>query len=146
MNRLDFSIEIKASKKAIWLALWEDAGYREWTKVFGEGSHMKAESLEAGSIVKFLDAKENGIYSEVQQHIPNQFIEFKHIGLVKEGEPQEVTEEDKAWSGAREIYRIEETDGSNTLIVEIDIMEDHLDFMKKVLPKALEIVKDQAVL
>ena len=34
MNRLQFSIDIKAEKTKIWEALWNDSSYRDWASVF----------------------------------------------------------------------------------------------------------------
>ena len=36
MKKLEFSIEINASKEKVWEALWKAENYAEWTKVFCE--------------------------------------------------------------------------------------------------------------
>lgn len=145
MNKFTFTIEIPATKETIWKALWDDRLYREWTSIFTEGSHMVVENWEAGSTVLFLGPDKNGMYSEIETHIPNKTITFKHIGAVIKGEKQPVDEEAKTWSGATESYTLTEGKDGITLVVDIDIMDAHIDYMKTTLPKALEIVKKNCV-
>ncbi len=141
MNRLQFTIDIKAEKDKIWKALWEDTSYRDWTSVFSEGSHAVSNHWEEGSIVLFLGADKSGIYSEIEIHIPNNTITFKHIGTVLNGEQQPIDEATKSWSGSTETYTLTDGKNCNILTLDIDIMDEHIEFMKETLPKALERVK-----
>lgn len=142
MNRLHFSIDIKAEKTKIWNALWDDNSYRDWVSVFFEGSYAVTDNWKEGSTVLFLAPDKSGIYSIVEKHVPNEVIQFKHIGTVVNGKEQPIDDETKIWSGASEIYRLAEGKDSNTLMVEIDVMDEHLDFMKSTFPKALEKIKN----
>ena len=140
MNRLEFSIDIQAEKTQIWNALWND--YRAWAAVFEKGSYAVSDAWKVGGKVLFLSPEQNGIYSIIEEHIPNKVMRFKHIGNVLKGEEQPIDDETKKWSGATEIYSlIEGTKGNNTLIIEIDVMDEHLEFMRDKLPKALEKIK-----
>lgn len=142
MNKLQFSIDIKAEKNKIWKALWDDASYRDWTSIFSEGSHAVTNNWEEKSIVQFLGKDKSGIYSMIETHIPNKTITFKHIGTVLHGKQQPIDETTKTWSGASETYSL--TIGKDCIILtlDIDIMDEHLEFMKETLPKALERVKN----
>lgn len=142
MNKLQFTIDIKAEKDKIWKALWEDSAYRDWTSVFSEGSHAVSNNWKEGSIVQFLGADKSGIYSLIETHIPNNTITFKHIGTVLHGVQQPIDEATKTWSGSTETYTLTNGKDCNTLSLDIDIMDEHLDFMKETLPKALERVKN----
>ncbi|EZH73791.1 hypothetical protein ATO12_17820 [Aquimarina atlantica] len=142
MNKLQFSIDIKAEKTKIWEALWNDSSYRDWTSVFFEGSYAITDNWKEGSKVLFLSPDQSGIYSIIETHIPNKIMRFKHIGNVVKGKEQPVDDETKAWSGATEIYTLTGETDSITLNVEIDVLDEHLDFMKTTFPKALEKVKD----
>ena len=142
INRLEFTIEIEAEKSKIWEALWNKSSYRKWAGVFFNGSYVVTDNWKEGSIVHFLVPDQSGIYSTVEKHIPNEIIEFKHIGNVVTGKEQPLDEESKKWSGATEIYKIMEGKDANTLKVEIDVMDEHLEFMKITFPKALEEVKN----
>ena len=141
INRLKFSIEINADKSTIWEALWNDDSYRDWASVFFEGSYAISDNWKEGSTVFFLAPDQSGIYSIIEKHIPNSLMAFKHIGNVVKGKEQPIDEDTKKWSGAKETYTLNETDNGIELTVEIDILDEHLDFMSSTLPKALEKVK-----
>ncbi|WP_438425443.1 hypothetical protein [Aquimarina macrocephali] len=142
INRLQFSIDIKAEKTKIWNALWSDSFYRDWASVFFEGSYALTDNWKEGSKVVFLSPDQSGIYSIIETHIPNKIMMFKHIGNVVKGKEQPIDDETKAWSGATEIYTLTEGTDSNTLHVKIDVLDEHLDFMTITFPKALEKVKN----
>ena len=141
INRLKFSIEIKAAKAAIWDALWSDSSYRQWAGVFAEGAYVISEHWEEGSKVLFLSPDQSGIYSIIETHIPNEVIMFRHIGNVVNGKEQPIDDESKKWSGATEVYTLTEGTETNTLTIDIDVMDEHLDFMSERVPIALEKIK-----
>jgi len=105
-------------------------------------SHVIADSWEEGSHVHFLGPDKSGIYSLIDKHIPNEIIRFKHIGKVEKGKELPLDDETKKWSGATEIYKITEGKKINTLIIEIEIMDEHLESMTNTFSKALEKVKN----
>ena len=141
ITRLAFTIDIKAEKSVIWKALWNEHSYREWAGVFFDGSYAVTDEWKEGSVVHFLAPDKSGIYSAIEKHIPNEYIAFKHIGNVVEGKEQPIDGETKKWSGTTEIYKIIEGKDVHTLKVEIDILDEHLEFMKNTFPKALEKIK-----
>ncbi|EDP72336.1 hypothetical protein FBALC1_14582 [Flavobacteriales bacterium ALC-1] len=142
INRLKFSIDIKADKSKIWHALWDDSSYRDWASVFFEGSYADTDHWKEGSTVMFLAPDKSGIYSNIEKHIPNTMMSFKHIGNVIGGKEQPIDDDTKIWSGATETYTITEGVDHNILTVDIDILDEHVEFMSKTLPKALEKVKN----
>ena len=142
INRLEFSIDIKAERSTIWKALWDEDSYREWAGVFFEGSYAVTDNWKEGSKVHFLGPNLSGIYSIIEKHIPDKIIRFRHIGNVLGGKEQPLDNKTKKWSGATEIYTIIEGKDTHTLAVEIDVLDEHLEFMTKTFPKALEKVKN----
>ncbi len=141
MNRLQFSIDIMTGKPQIWKALWDEQSYREWVSVFSEGSYAVTDDWKEGSKVLFLSADQSGIYSSIEKHIPNETMTFRHIGTVLKGKEQPMADDPKTWSEATETYTLSAGDGYNTLRVEIDVLDEHLDFMRTTFPKALETIK-----
>lgn len=141
IHHLHFSIQILAKPNQIWNALWQDRNYSYWAAVFEEGSHMIVKELVVGSTVQFLDPNKNGIYSRIEEHVPNQLIRFKHIGTVAEGIEQEIDEETQKWSGTSESYEITQEEQGGTLSIAIDVMDEHVAFMSEKLPLALERIK-----
>lgn len=142
IKRLQFSKAINAKKDKIWEALWSDRSYRSWASVFAEGSYVVSNDWKKGSHVLFLGPDKNGIFSRIEEHIPNSRITFRHLGSVLNGKEQPIDDETKKWSGATETYFITEESDSYVLTIDLDIMDEHLEFMKERLPKALEIIHE----
>lgn len=143
MKRLKFSIDIHASKQKIWDTLWDDATYRKWTSAFSEGSYAVSDWKEGDKIL-FLGSTGEGMYSIINSNINNEFMSFKHLGVVKDGIEQPLDEETKKWSGATENYALIENGDLTTLNVELDSTDEHYDYFEKTFPKALAIVKEIA--
>lgn len=142
INRLQFSIDIKAEKTRIWEALWNENSYKDWASVFFEGSYAVTNNWKEGSKVLFLSPDQSGIYSIIKKHIPNKIMMFEHRGNVIKGKEQPIDDETKKWSGATEMYTLSEGTDFNTLTVDIDVLDEHLNFMKNTFPKALKKIKD----
>ncbi|MCB1023557.1 MAG: SRPBCC domain-containing protein [Acidobacteria bacterium] len=140
MERISFSENIEASAERVWKILWEDGSYRDWTRVFREDSHAVSD-WEEGSKIHFLDSKGSGMYSIIDRKIQDQFMSFKHIGEIKNGEEQPV-DKNSTWSGGIESYKLTETGGITELLVETDVIEDFKDFMLEKFPLALARVKE----
>ena len=138
-----YSIDIHASREKVWQILWNDSSYRKWTSVFSEGSHAISD-WEEGSRISFLAADGGGMYSCIEKKIPNEFMSFRHIGVLKEGVEQPLDEESKQWSGAMENYTLRPSDGGTSLAVDMDITEDFAKYFEEKFPLALEKVKELA--
>ena len=143
MQRLNFSVDINAAKEKVWDILWDDETYQKWTAAFSEGSYAKTD-WDEGSKVLFLSKEGDGMYSTIARKIPNEFMSFKHMGVVKEGKEQPLDDETRKWSGAMENYALKETGGLTTLLVEMDATDDFADYFKETFPKALDKVKQLA--
>ncbi|MBC8045460.1 MAG: SRPBCC domain-containing protein [Fimbriimonadaceae bacterium] len=141
MQKENFSITINAPKEKVWKVLWDDDTYRKWTGVFSEGSYAESDWKE-GSKIKFLSPKGEGMYSVINKKIGNEFMSFKHLGVVKDGIEQPLDEETKKWSGAMEEYTLREENGITNLDVEMDITDEYKDYFKGTWPKALQKVKE----
>ncbi|MCT3635686.1 SRPBCC domain-containing protein [Elizabethkingia anophelis] len=138
MEKLFYHIQINATPDKIWVVLWNDVTYTQWTSVFAEGSFYKG-TLEEGSIVKFFDPKNNGMYSRVEKNIPNKEIKFLHLGEIYDG-----VEKAQNWGEATESYILEKTGNGTILKGEIQTPEEFKSFFEDKFPKALEIVKNLA--
>jgi len=46
------------------------------------------------------------------------------------------------WSGGLETYRFEENNGTTTVIVELDTIDDYLDYFKNTYPRAMDKLKE----
>ena len=143
LKTLKFETTINAPRETVWGLLWDDAGYREWTSVFAEGSHAETDWQE-GSKVKFLAPSGDGMLSEIARKIPNEFMSFRHLTMFKDGKEMPVDAETEKWSGATENYTLEKADAGTRLRVEIEIAPDHEQYFSDSFPRALEKVKEMA--
>lgn len=141
MEKLTYTVSINAPKEKVWKVLFNDASYREWTSVFGEGSYAETDNWKEGSKVRFLAANGEGMSSMVAANRPNEFMSFKHLGMIKDGVEDTESEEVKKWAGALENYTLEDSNGSTTLKVEMDINHEFKEYFDKTWPNALDKIK-----
>ncbi|MDQ0594874.1 hypothetical protein QFZ37_003243 [Chryseobacterium ginsenosidimutans] len=136
METLSYEIQINASPEKVWDVLWSEMTYRQWTTAFTEGSFYQG-TLEEGTIVKFFDPNNNGMYSRVEKNIPQKEMKFLHLGEIYNG-----IETPQDWGEATETYILEENDEGTKLTGKIQTPPDFVEFFKDKFPKALEIVKN----
>lgn len=141
MEKINFEININAPRSKVWEVLWGKESYPAWTSVFSEGS-MAVTDWKKESKVLFLDGKGQGMVSMVAENIPNEFMSFRHLGVVKDGVEDTESDEVKKWAGSLENYSLKEVNGKTELKVDMDISADYKDYFEKIWPKALEKVKD----
>ena len=139
MKKLQFTIEINASKEKVWDALWNDQNYRNWTSVFHEGSHYESD-LHEGSEFFFLGPEKSGMYAKIEKLVPNEKMYFLHLGEYKDGEKQEGTFGEEAI----EQYDLVEKGGKTELTVTMNVPEDYIPYFAETFPKALGKVKELA--
>jgi len=136
MQKLFFEIQIDAPPEKVWDVLWSDMTYRQWTTAFTEGSFYMG-TFEEGSIMKFFDPDNNGMYSRVEKNIPNKEMKFLHLGEIYGG-----VETEQNWGEATERYILEEIPTGTILKIEIQTPEEFKDFFEEKFPNALGIVKN----
>ena len=141
MKKLQFSIEINASKESVWATLWEDASFRVWANLIDEGTYMRGEMKE-GNEIQFLSSLNGyGVTSLIEKLKPNEFILLSHVADTKESGQQE---RKKEWTGGTESYSLAEINGVTTLIVKIDVPLEQEETFNVRFPKALERIKTLA--
>jgi hypothetical protein len=141
MEKINFTVSINAPREDVWRVLWDDSSYREWTKAFSEGSYAETDNWKEGSQVRFLDGNGAGMVSMVAINRPNEYMSFKHMGMLKDGVEDTESEEVKKWAGSMENYTLDENNGTTTLKVEMDIAPEYKEYFEKTWPRALERVK-----
>ena len=144
MEKINFSTNINAPREKVWKVLWNDVSYREWTKPFAEGSYAETDNWKEGSKVLFLGPGGDGMVSTVAKNKPNEYMSFKHLGVVKDGVEDTKSENVKGWAGAFENYRLTDENGKTKLEVDMDSTDEFKDYFLKAWPVALEKVKELA--
>jgi len=141
METLEFKIRIKASVETVWSVLWKDETYRKWAGAFYEGSYAISDWTEGGKI-HFLGPDGGGMNSIIEKKIPNEYMAFKHLGEIKDFKELPIDKDAQSWSGAMETYRLSQDEEFTDLVVQVDVVEKHIDYFKETFPKALEAIKD----
>lgn len=141
MEKLKFNISINAPREKVWKILWDDKTYRKWTAPFSEGSYMESD-WKIGGKTLFLGSEGNGMVSTIDQLKENEFLSFKHLGMIKDGKEDLESEEIKKWSGLLETYALEYSENQTFLSVDLDIGDDYKVYFIETFPKALKIVKE----
>jgi hypothetical protein len=143
MEKLTFSILINAPRQTVWDVLWNESTYPEWTRPFCEGSHMVTD-LKEGSKVLFLDSNGSGMVSRVAVNRPNDYMDFEHLGEVKDGIEDADSEQVKSWAGAHETYTLTDAGNQTQLVVNMDTTEEFKEYFLEPWPKAMDKIKELA--
>lgn len=144
MKRKQYETIIEAPRERVWEVLWNEKSYIEWTSAFAEGSKVESNWEEGGKIL-FLNAENEGMIARIQEKKKPEKMAFTHLGMVdKNGKEDFESPLVKAWSGAEEIYILEENGEKTRLRVTMDMDEGHEEFFDNAWPKAFEKLKDLA--
>lgn len=143
MKKLQFSINIAAPREKVWNILWTKSTYEEWTAPFNQGgSSVQTDWTEGGRVLFTDSAGKEGMVSEIAALKPNEYMSFRHLGMLNNGVEDLESPEVKEWAGAKENYSLKDVNGQTELTVDMDITEEHMDTFKEAFPKALNIVKN----
>lgn len=138
MQKLQFSIEIKAPREKVWTTLWEDKTFRDWANIIDEGMYLVGEMRE-GNEVQFISSVNGyGVTSLVEKLVPNEFVLLRQMTDTTESGKKE---REKEWAGGTESYSLAEKDGITILTVATDVPPEQVETFTVRLPKALERVK-----
>jgi uncharacterized protein YndB with AHSA1/START domain len=145
---MEFQIKIKAPREKVWKTLWSKDTYGEWTAPFSPDSTAGSTAetdWKKGSKVLFLGGGNSGMVSSIAENIPNEFMSFKHLGIVQNGVEDLESEDAKQWAGSFENYKLEATNGGTELEVTMGgakIPKEFEDYFLNAWPKALDKLKE----
>lgn len=148
MTKSQFKKEINVSAQKVYeimLGLNDKSTYEFWTAAFNPTSTYEG-SWDKGSKILFVGTDENGkkggMVSEIVEHKPAEFISIRHYGIL-DGDIEITTgEQVEKWAGGHENYRFTENNNTTTVIVEMDTIDEYLDYFNDTYPKALEKLKE----
>ena len=127
------------------LGISNKSTYEQWTAMFNPTSTYEG-GWNKGDKILFTGTDEKGekggMVSEIHENIPNRFVSIRHYGIVKAN--NEITEgpEVEKWANGFENYIFEETNGTTTVTVKLDVTDDLLDYMNQTYSKALDKLKE----
>jgi uncharacterized protein YndB with AHSA1/START domain len=141
-----YKIEINAPRERVWDVLWGNVTYTQWTVPFHEGSVIETD-WKVGGKTFFTDGKGSGMVSTIVENIPNEFISFKHLGMVKDGVEDTSSPEVQQWAGATENYTLKALNGETaktelTVDMDMNLDEKMLAYFHEAWPKSLQLIKE----
>ncbi len=141
MKKMQFSIEIHATKEKVWDTLWQDKTFREWANIIDEGTYLKG-VLEEGKEIQFISAANGyGVTSLIEKLVPNEFVLFRHQ---KDTQDSGAREREKDWSGGTESHTLSEKEGVTTLTVAFDVPAEMEEIFHERFPRAMTRIKELA--
>lgn len=148
MEKIQFKKEINATSQKVYetmLGLKDKSTYEYWTSVFNPTSTYEG-SWDKGSKIHFVGVDENGkkggMVSEIVDHQVAQFISIRHYGFLDGDNEITTGEQVEKWAGGHENYSFQENNGVTTVTVEMDTIDEYLDYFKNKYPTALDKLKE----
>ena len=148
MKKLQFTVDIKAPAARVYdvmLGISDKATYEQWTVSFNPTSTYEG-SWDKGHKMLFIGVDEKGekggMVSRIAENIPNRFVSIQHYGLVKDDQEITAGPEVEKWANGFENYTFEEKNGTTTVTVDLDTVEDFVDYMNENYPQALQKLKE----
>lgn len=140
LRPMRYTITIEALVERVFQAFHDPGGYRRWTSAFCEGSYYEGR-WEEGARLRFLSPSGDGMVAEIAAFRPNEYISIRHLGCIVQGVEDTESEAVRAWAPAYENYTFQAVPEGTRLIVDQDVLEEYLDYMSKVWPQALGLLK-----
>lgn len=127
------------------LGLKDKSTYGYWTSAFNPTSTYEG-SWEKGSKIHFVGVDENGkkgvMVSEIEEHLPAKFISIRHYGFLDGDTEITIGEQVEKWAGGHENYSYQENNGITTVTVDMDTIDEYLDYFNNTYPTALDRLKE----
>ena len=135
MKLLEFKTQINAPAEKIWKVLFTQDENRNWPSAVNEGTCVEG-NWEEGSVMRFLDDENNGMYNQIEKNIPNRELVMKHLGWIYDGElsPQD-------WEDSTVTYLLESNKNGTLLIAKVIALDEFVDFFNAKYPSNFEKVK-----
>jgi L-rhamnose mutarotase len=144
MEIAHFTILIQADKQKVWNTMLDDKTYREWTKVFQDGSYYEG-SWSKNSEIRFMAPDDvgnlQGLFSKVKENIQFEFISLEHLGIITDGVVDTTSDEVKKWIPSFENYTFTQKDGSTLLKIDMKVQEEYKSMFEEIWPQALNVLK-----
>lgn len=148
MKKIQFTKEIKAPVSKVYkamLGLDSKSTYEFWTAEFNPTSTYEGD-WKKGNKILFVGTDENGkkggMVSKIVEHKHAEFVSIRHLGFLDGDTEITSGEEVEKWAGGHENYSFKEINGITMVTVDMDIVDDHLDYFIETYPRALDKLKE----
>lgn len=135
MKFLEFEIQINATPEKVWETLFTQDSYKKWASAMNEGTYFEG-NWEVGSIMKFLDPQNNGMYNLVTENIRFKVLGMKHLGWILKGELSPHNWEDSTLN-----YILEPSENGTLLKGTVNSLDEFVEFFNSKYPQNFEHIK-----
>ncbi len=132
MKQLEFQTEINAAPEKVWETLVGDEQYTKWTN----GNRFEG-NWEEGSVMKFFDPKNNGMFSEVVTNKPKEELKLKHLGWIYDG-----VLDAQDFGGSDVAYILEPIGTGTFLKSKVNSLDEFVDFYNNYFPNIFQKIKE----
>lgn len=138
MKNLEYQIQIHATSEKVWEVLFTQDADKNWASAVNAGTFFEG-NWEEGSIMRFLDSQNNGMYNLVEKNILNKELKMKHLGWILDGElsPQN-------WGDSTIEYVLEPNENGTLLTGKINALDEFVDFFNSKYPQNFQNIKNLA--
>ena len=142
MKKLEFKIDIAASRKKVWDTMLNPETYKEWVNISWPGSYY-AGSWEQGEKLRLISPGGGGTLTTIVELRPSEFILANHIAVINpDGTEDRNSEFAKSWIDTIESYTFTENNGETMLNVGIDTTPEWRKMFTDGWPNALLKLKE----
>lgn len=148
MEKIQFTKDIQASAHKVYetmLGLHEKSTYEYWTHAFNPTSTYEG-SWDKGSKIHFVgvdaNGKKGGMISEIEENQPARFVSIRHYGFLDGDNEITTGEQVEKWAGGHENYSFAENNGVTTVTVDLDTVDEYMEYFNKTYPNALDRLKE----
>lgn len=143
MKKLEYKIEIAASRDKVWKTMLDKETYREWTNVSWPGSTYIGK-WEKGAKIRFVDEKDTGgTVAEIVELRKAEYMKANHVAIATPNGGEDTTSpEAKGWIGTTEEYTFNEKNGKTEVIATITTNPDWEKMFNDGWPPALQKLKE----
>ena len=142
MKKLEFKIDITASKQKVWDTMFNPETYKEWVNVSWPGSYYEG-NWKQGENLRFISPGQGGTLATLAECRPYEFILAKHIAVINaDGTEDRDSEIARGWIGTTESYTFTEDNGKTELKTEMNTSPEWEKMFTDGWPKALAKLKE----
>jgi uncharacterized protein YndB with AHSA1/START domain len=142
MKKLEFKIDIAASREKVWDTMLGPETYKEWVNTSWPGSYYDG-NWKQGEKLRFISPGQGGTLTTLVEHRLYEFILAKHIAVINpDGTEDRDSMVAKGWIGTIETYTFTENNGETELKVGIDTTPEWEKMFTDGWPNALAKLKE----
>lgn len=145
---MQFRRDINAPAKKVYATTIGKETFKKWTFVFNPTSDFETDSAdgswEKGAKIRFIglneEGKKEGMVGYIRENVPAKFVSIEYVGVL-DGD-MELTEGPVAeeWRGF-ENYTFEDHGETASIVVDLDVNDQMIDYFGKTYPEALNKLK-----